>query len=167
MRPSVDWNLFGKYGRIMPLWQWGVVIIVGCVFVWLMFKLRDLFREDAGRDDDAFEMLTQFRDLHRQGDLSEEEYRLIKSRLISGKGSSLEEVVGAGRPANDAQTHASTNRIVGPGQGNDDESSSLEKSPNLTQAGFARMQAKATEDETKTETEHDEENSGRSPDSSQ
>jgi hypothetical protein len=78
---EVDWNLFGRYQDVMtPGTLVGVVIAAG-VSIWVVMRLRAWFREDAGRADDKLEMLTQFRDLHQQGELTEDEYRLIKSRL--------------------------------------------------------------------------------------
>ncbi len=78
---QVDWKLFDGYKNAMtPLTLLGVVIAVS-VSVWLVFHLRARFREDSGRADDKLEMLTQFRELHQQGELTEDEYRLIKSRL--------------------------------------------------------------------------------------
>ena len=61
------------------------------VLVWLIVRMRLWFREDEGPAADVNEMLLQFRDLHRQGDLSDEEFRSIKSRLLgtsdeSGRG---------------------------------------------------------------------------------
>ncbi len=59
-----------------------VLAVAITVLIWLIFRIRMLFRED--KDPTAFrnEMLLQFRDLHRQGDLSEEEYRSIKGQLL-------------------------------------------------------------------------------------
>ncbi len=79
---QMDWGLLKQYWSAMAPWQWAIVLIAVSVGAWSIFQLRAWFREDTGRADDNLEMLTQFRDLHRQGDLSEDEYRLIKSRLV-------------------------------------------------------------------------------------
>lgn len=52
------------------------------VLIWLSFLIRSWLRDDAGPEADSHQMLTQLGDLLREGDLSEEEYRSIKSRLI-------------------------------------------------------------------------------------
>jgi len=57
-----------------------VVVVVGAG-LWLTLWLRASFREDTDHADRKLELLSQFRELHEQGDLSEDEYRLIKSRL--------------------------------------------------------------------------------------
>lgn len=81
---QVDWDLFNRYREVMsPTTLLGVVITIS-VFSWLILRLRARFREDTGRDVDGLEMLTQFRDLRQQGELTEDEYRLIKSRLAGG-----------------------------------------------------------------------------------
>lgn len=46
----------------------------------LVRKFRDTEKED---DDASSEMMTQFRDLHEQGGLSDEEFRNIKSKLAA------------------------------------------------------------------------------------
>jgi hypothetical protein len=49
--------------------------------VWLIFRIRSRYRghEDPAADEQR--MLMQLRDLRRQGDLSDDEYRSIKGRL--------------------------------------------------------------------------------------
>lgn len=78
---QVDWQLVNGYQGVMtPTTLLGVVIVIS-VSSWLIFRLRARFREDSGRADERLEMLSQFRDLRQQGQLTEDEYRLIKSRL--------------------------------------------------------------------------------------
>jgi len=77
----IDWGLLNQYQGVMtPTTLLGVVIAIS-VSGWLIFRLRARFREDSGRADERLEMLSQFRDLRQQGELTEDEYRLIKSRL--------------------------------------------------------------------------------------
>ena len=52
------------------------------VLIWLVIRVKTWYREDEDPAAQDHEMLVQFRDLHRQGDLSEEEFRSIKGRLI-------------------------------------------------------------------------------------
>lgn len=78
---QVDRELFNQYQGVMtPTTVLGVVVVIS-VSSWLIFRLRARFREDSGRADERLEMLSQFRDLRQQGELTEDEYRLIKSRL--------------------------------------------------------------------------------------
>lgn len=78
---DVNWNLFNRYQDVMSLQTLLGLVIAISVAGWLVFRMRARFREDSGRADDKLEMLTQFRELHQQGELTEDEYRLIKSRL--------------------------------------------------------------------------------------
>lgn len=76
-----DWNQWQRFPQVLPWWQLGLMI--GAVFlaIWLIVLLRSYFREDSDDADQPLEMLTQFRDLHQQGGLSDDEFRLIRSRL--------------------------------------------------------------------------------------
>jgi len=57
------------------------------VLGWLILKLREWLNEDDGPAADAAMMLTQFREMQGEGDLSDEEFRLIKRKLAGGKAS--------------------------------------------------------------------------------
>lgn len=48
---------------------------------WLIFRIRSRYRDNEDPAADEQRMLMQLRDLRRQGDLSENEYRSIKGRL--------------------------------------------------------------------------------------
>lgn len=78
---QVNWDLLSHYHEAFtPTSLMGVV--VGMAFtIWLIHRMRERFRSNAGHDEGKLELLSQFRDLHLQGELSEDEYRLIKSRL--------------------------------------------------------------------------------------
>ena len=78
----INWSRFQSYGQAMASWQWIVFILSIAAAVWLIFRVRAYFREDAEDSDQTLEMLTQFRDLHQEGGLSDDEFRLIRSRLI-------------------------------------------------------------------------------------
>lgn len=79
----IDWERWYRFQKAMPLWQWALVIGGVCVAIWLIIRLKSYFREDADVADQSMEMLTQFRDLHQEGGLSDDEFRLIRSRLAS------------------------------------------------------------------------------------
>lgn len=83
---QVDRDLFHEYGKAISPTTLVVVAFVTGLSIWLVFHLRARFREDSGRTDNELEMLTQFRELRQQGELTEEEYRLIKSRLTAEAG---------------------------------------------------------------------------------
>ncbi|MGD9856998.1 MAG: hypothetical protein AB7U20_18770 [Planctomycetaceae bacterium] len=66
--------------------QWiGLLVALG-VLVGLILRVRALLSEDTDATADHHELLTSISELHREGDLSEDEYRSIKGRLISRLG---------------------------------------------------------------------------------
>ena len=128
---TVDWNLLKQLGGTLAPWQWAITLVMSCVGVWSIFQLRAWFREDTGRADDNLEMLTQFRDLHRQGGLSEDEYRLIKSRLVAGHGSQSNAGQRSPTSAKTAAGPQTANGKDGPHDGTNGESRSSEKPPTM------------------------------------
>ena len=60
----------------------GLTVVVGFL-IWVIIQVRTRLRDDTGHMADHWQLLQQMQDLHRQGDLTEEEYRSIKGRLIS------------------------------------------------------------------------------------
>lgn len=114
--------------------QWSIFLLVVATFVtaigvWSIFRLRAWFREDDGRADDTMKLLTQFRDLHLEGGISEEEYRLIRSQLAVGRNS--QSVAGKGPPtsAQSAERPRQRDGKSGPDDVMNDESRSSEKPP--------------------------------------
>jgi hypothetical protein len=92
----IDMNkLFRNWHVLEPLqmtpWQWGFVIVGLSLTIWLIFWLRSYFREDADDKEETLEMLTQFRNLHQEGGLSDDEFRLIRSQLTK---SAHQEIMG-------------------------------------------------------------------------
>ena len=77
----IDWIQWARYQKALTPWQWAAVIVVLSLAIWSIVRLKSFFREDAEDADSTLEMLTQFRDLHQEGGLSDDEFRLIKSRL--------------------------------------------------------------------------------------
>ena len=77
----IDWIQWARYQKALTVWQWAAVIVVLSLAIWSIVWLKSFFREDAEDADSSLEMLTQFRDLHQEGGLSDDEFRLIKSRL--------------------------------------------------------------------------------------
>ena len=128
---EVNWEKVRQLGGSLAPWQWGVVVLVGSIGVWSLFQLRAWFREDDGRADGYLEMLTQFRDLHRQGGISEDEYRLIKSQLMAGHASQTQAGQRPSRPAKSAGGQPPSGQMVGPRNATVGESSTSEKSPTM------------------------------------
>jgi len=62
--------------------EWIGLIVAFGVLVGLIVLIRTRLREDTDAAGDDHQLLTSISDLHRDGDLSEEEYRSIKGRLI-------------------------------------------------------------------------------------
>lgn len=58
------------------------VIVAILVGIWLVASIRSRYRGHEDPAAQSQQMLTHMRDLYRQGDLSEEEYRSIKGRLM-------------------------------------------------------------------------------------
>lgn len=79
---TVNWELLNRYQGLASSGTFLPVVVVIAVSAWLIIQFRAWFRENDGHDDDSLEMLSQFRDLRQQGELSEDEYRLIKSQLV-------------------------------------------------------------------------------------
>ena len=77
----VLWNQLQHYQKALTPWQWAFAIVIVSVAIWTIVWLRSYFREDADDADETLEMLTQFNDLHQEGGLSDDEFRLIRSRL--------------------------------------------------------------------------------------
>jgi hypothetical protein len=48
---------------------------------WLIIRIRAQFREREDPAEEGHQMLMQMGELHREGGLSDEEYRSIKSKL--------------------------------------------------------------------------------------
>jgi len=64
-------------------WYWWLILfVILAVAAWLLFRIRARFRDHEDPAEDAHRLLMQLGEMHRQGGLSEEEFRSIKSRLI-------------------------------------------------------------------------------------
>ena len=67
------------------------------ILIWIGFWMRSWYQDDSGPAEDAHDLLLQFKELKRQGDLTDDEYRSIKGRL-AGDGAD------SSRNAMDSQT---------------------------------------------------------------
>jgi uncharacterized membrane protein len=61
---------------------WATLFVIVAVTAWFLFRVRARFRDHEDPAEDKRRMLMQMGEMHRQGGLSEEEFRSIKSRLI-------------------------------------------------------------------------------------
>ena len=79
--PNLTQSYFWKILEASAL---GWVFLFVCILIlgWAVFRVRSWFREGEDPDAHKHQMLMQFRDLHREGSLSDEEYRSIKRRLV-------------------------------------------------------------------------------------
>lgn len=62
-------------------WVFGAVVAMG-VMAWMIVTIRAWFGDDADRMGCEQDLLTQLRDVHGEGQLSDEEFRSIKGRII-------------------------------------------------------------------------------------
>ncbi len=73
---SISWRIL-KWSAVELI----LLVLSVSILFWLIIRVRSWFREDDDVDEMNHEMLLQFRDLRRQGELSDEEYRSIKGQL--------------------------------------------------------------------------------------
>lgn len=73
-----------KFGRMLAeLWPPVIGILLVIAFAaWAIFRIRARYRDHADSAAAERQMLLQMGELRRGGDLSDEEYRSIKGRLI-------------------------------------------------------------------------------------
>lgn len=74
---SILWQIMDA-----SIWQWIGLLVALMVLVGLIIRVRTLFREDEDSTAVDHQLLSQITDLHREGDLTADEYRSIKGRLI-------------------------------------------------------------------------------------
>jgi hypothetical protein len=65
------------------IWPIAGTVLAVAFLVWLFLRVRAWFHEDEGPADSAHEMLGQYREMQRQGVLTDEEFRFIKRRLAA------------------------------------------------------------------------------------
>ena len=78
---------------IYPLLGVAALILVLTVAVYL---IRSWLRENDGPDVSAHDLLSEYREMHSRGELSDEEFRIIKGRMASRIG-------GASKPKRNAE----------------------------------------------------------------
>ena len=83
MNPRGDWEKFLKGGGWIYLAIAAVVLVA--LFV-IIVKIKDWMRPKGLAENSAESLLLQFRDIHRQGELSADEYKTIRERLTKKSG---------------------------------------------------------------------------------
>ena len=87
---EILWGLLEGSPEEWAIFAVGFILIVG--LVWFVFHMSARLREDDGPAVSDQYLLTQFRELRREGDLSEEEYRSIKGSLVQSITDKADEV---------------------------------------------------------------------------
>lgn len=101
-RKGLD-DLFQEFAESSYLWV-GLVLAVG-IGVWVVTWIRSRLADDEGSSTEDHRLLSQIADLKEQGDLTEEEFRSIKGRLVKRIDDSLS-VQGGERPRQQDSTLA-------------------------------------------------------------
>jgi hypothetical protein len=78
-RKDLD-DLFQQFTESALLFL-GLVVLVG-IGLWVVTRVRSRLADDEGSATGDHRLLSQIADLKEQGDLTEEEYRSIKGRLV-------------------------------------------------------------------------------------
>ena len=76
--PGAGWSVLEAENLTRALLMIAAILALAAAGIYFMRRFR------GGADDDgpkASQLLTKFRDLHAKGDLSDEEFRTIKTRL--------------------------------------------------------------------------------------
>ena len=101
---SIDWSRFNE--QVAPNMPSGWVILgflAGVVvLLWVTLRYRVWFREDAADAENTIDLLSDMKELHQEGGLTDEEFRSIKTRLVqaaAGVSASRMKTGMASRPA--------------------------------------------------------------------
>ena len=88
---SFFWNLLsGSVDDLLAIFAYVVALIaLIVVLIWAVVGVRSRYRDDDDPAATDRSMLLGLGDLHRGGDLSDEEYRSIKKRLVKRIESSM------------------------------------------------------------------------------
>jgi hypothetical protein len=85
--PGMAVLLANSRGDLRELGLWvAVTAVTLAVLIWAGLRIRAWFRDESGPAESHHEMLVQYRELQREGKLTEEEYRSIKRRLAPALG---------------------------------------------------------------------------------
>ncbi len=71
------------------IWPVSATVLLLFLLAWLVWKLRAWWREDANDAETDHEILARYREMNLRGELSDEEYRSIKSQMAIRLGMTL------------------------------------------------------------------------------
>ncbi|HET6426639.1 MAG TPA: hypothetical protein VFG20_23305 [Planctomycetaceae bacterium] len=75
-------QLWDVLGPVAPGFSELLAIGVGViVLIWVTLRVKAYLRDDAARDENPVHLLSQLEEMRREDGLTDEEFRLIKSRL--------------------------------------------------------------------------------------
>ncbi len=83
LNPQADWETFTKGGGWI---YFAIAAVVLVVLFAIVLKIREWLRPNGLAENSPEQLLMQFRDIHKQGDLSAEEYKNIRERLTKKSG---------------------------------------------------------------------------------
>jgi hypothetical protein len=63
------------------IWPIATTVLLLLLMAWLVWKLRSWWREDANDAETDHQILARYREMNLRGELSDEEYRSIKSQM--------------------------------------------------------------------------------------
>ena len=70
----------------MEILGWAAVVLLAVgLLPWAVIRIRTWYFEDADPAEYRDEMLIQIRDSHREGNISDEEFRKIKGQLLDNE----------------------------------------------------------------------------------
>jgi len=80
-------NLSGTQKLLKELFEgsileWILAVITVSFLIWMILRIVGHFRENEDRHVDTSELLLQFSEMRREGDLTDDEFRSIKKRLV-------------------------------------------------------------------------------------
>ena len=85
VNPQVSWDKFTKDGGWIYL---AIAAVVLVALIAIVLKIKQWLQPSGLTDNSAEDMLLQFRNIHRQGDLSADEYQRIREQLTKKSGES-------------------------------------------------------------------------------
>lgn len=71
--------------------EWVLAVLFVIFLIWLIVWIVGRFRENEDRHVDARELLLQFAEMQREGDLTDDEFRSIKKRLVDSSADNPEQ----------------------------------------------------------------------------
>ena len=85
LNPQADWDKFTKGGGWI---YFAVAAVVLVVLFGIVLKIKEWSQPKRLAENSAEDLLLRFRDIHKQGELSADEYKRIRERLTKKSGES-------------------------------------------------------------------------------